>query len=156
MDKKPFVPDREEVAGSMIVWLVFVAIFGGALVYVAHKHAITIAQALHSLLFEEGIGGPVMAAVLVIIPFYILINSGLYKLKKRRFISEGTQLECDVTGVLKRPKRPDRLEIRLPDGRELLSAATFENYDTFHLNKCTVFELNGEYIVTELYHKRSF
>lgn len=156
MDKKPFVPDREEIGGSMIVWLIFVAIFGGSLAYVAHKHSISFAQALHSMFFEEGIGGKVLPVILAVIPIYILVNSGLYKLKKRRFISEGTQLEGDVTGVLKRQKRPDRLEIRLPDGTDILSAGTFENYDVFHLNKCTVYELNGKYIVTELYNKRRY
>ena len=156
MEKKPFVPDREEIAGSMIIWLVFVAIFAGALMYSANKHGITFVQALHSLLFEEGLEGKVLPIILTVVPFYILINSGLYKLKKRRFIAEGTQIEGDVLGVLRRQKRPDRLEIALPDGKTFLSSGTFEKYDTLHLNKCTVYELNGKYIVTELYNKRSF
>ncbi|MBQ8962046.1 MAG: hypothetical protein IJ071_12675 [Ruminococcus sp.] len=156
MEKKPFITSREEIAGSMIAWLFFVAIFAVALVISAKKQSLTPLQALHSLIFEEGVEGWVLPAILTATPLYILINRAICKSKKRRFISEGTMLEGEIVRTWKSGRGLQRLEIKLPGGETFLSGGTFERYDVIRLNKCTVYELNGEYIVTELYHKRSF
>ncbi|MCR5706927.1 MAG: hypothetical protein K6G82_01485 [Ruminococcus sp.] len=156
MNKKVrFRSEKEDFGAAAVIWGLFLFIGAVSIYLTAKKHDIGVIECLRKLVSEEGIQGKVLLPALFAIPFIMTMRCLLSKVKRRIFLGRGLPVEADIVDVIRKPKRADRLIVRLPDGQEIKSDGFYMSIDTFYFNKCTVYELNGKYIVSEIYNKRS-
>lgn len=146
-----FKAAQGDLSTAAVLWALFLFIAGAAIIFTAGKHGISAIECLRRLVFEEGFKGKVLLFGLFAVPLIYTLRCFAYKLKKRRFLEYGVPLVCDIEEVIRRPKRADRLILRLPDGKTIKSDGFYGDHEMFSYKKCTVYELNGRYMVTELY-----